>query len=515
MWSGFKSYEKYLFFLLIISAFLLVAFVHISYPEEFYYAVPEGIRVGSGMDFYPYPLHGDEWNHVAQAVYVMETGIFPSTNPYIKDYGSKVNLQSGFHFFLAQFFTLTGLDPVRHFWFLPALLAVISVLSLFALVLYLSRDFFSAFFSSLFFLGMANNTNIMGVWFLVPLSFSFFLVFLSLLAFQKKEKSFYLLLGLFFLTSLFTYPFAAILSFITITTLFIVENREKLLKSYKQVSYIAVMGAVGLAIALILFRGNISSLLHSLYFPYGWVTGFEHLYPLTSITGILPLIFSAAAILFMLAVKKLFENTKAFIVLAFLTGILVLSYTYLNFTIIIPYQRALIYLAISLAALGGIGLSYTITSLSHLVKKHFSSAQYFLQIIIITGIILTFFFSYNDYYEVEDERFKPLIFISEADYEALTWLEERHGTGNVVLANEITSFGVYPVSKNHVVGMPLSNLEGGDINAAREFFRADCATKEEIARSREIDFAYSHFPLDCEFLQETRAGETYIYLVVS
>ncbi|MEK7092637.1 MAG: hypothetical protein AAB907_03355, partial [Patescibacteria group bacterium] len=156
--------RKILIIVLIVFTFILVYKVHFNY--NYPYQDPHEINfiVEKDNNYYPYPLHGDEWTHLAQATYLMENKKIPELNPYLKDSGNKLNLESGFHSFLAQFFTLTNLDPILNYQYLPAIFTIIYILTLILLILFLTNNFYISFLSALFFLSIKNNVNLMGIW---------------------------------------------------------------------------------------------------------------------------------------------------------------------------------------------------------------------------------------------------------------------------------------------------------------------------------------------------------------
>ena len=120
--------------LLIIFTFFLVYKVHFNYNYPYQDPHEPNFIAEKENNHYSYILHGDEWTHAAQAIYLMENKKIPETNPYLKNQGYKLNLESGFHAFLAQFFTLTNLNPILYYQYLPALFAVLSVFAVILLI---------------------------------------------------------------------------------------------------------------------------------------------------------------------------------------------------------------------------------------------------------------------------------------------------------------------------------------------------------------------------------------------
>ncbi|MBN2567743.1 hypothetical protein JXB02_06700 [Candidatus Woesearchaeota archaeon] len=83
---------------------------------------------------FPYPINGDEWNHLALARSVRERRHLTTDNPQSLAADRFVDLEPGFHLSLASLFALTGLDGVLGYRFLPALLWIFNALAIVAFV---------------------------------------------------------------------------------------------------------------------------------------------------------------------------------------------------------------------------------------------------------------------------------------------------------------------------------------------------------------------------------------------
>src|SRR3989344_9519385 len=82
---------------------------------------------------YKYPLHADEYHHIAKALYFLETGNLNSIpNYYHQPYSP--NLEPGFTLFLSILFFLK-LNPILFYKFLSAIFATLAAFILFHLML--------------------------------------------------------------------------------------------------------------------------------------------------------------------------------------------------------------------------------------------------------------------------------------------------------------------------------------------------------------------------------------------
>ncbi|MDI6730332.1 MAG: hypothetical protein QMD06_02170 [Candidatus Altarchaeum sp.] len=128
---------------------------------------------------YDYPFHTDEWQHLARSVQIMDTQTIPDVDPYYNKYLiGEMDLEIGFHVFMAEFYILSNQDPVLFYKFFPAIFAVLGSLMLFLLVRKITKNFYAGILSVLFFTSLKSTIGILGVWFFVPLSMDFMFIFL-------------------------------------------------------------------------------------------------------------------------------------------------------------------------------------------------------------------------------------------------------------------------------------------------------------------------------------------------
>jgi len=140
---------------------------------------------------YPFPLHVDEWHHIALAEEIAKTGSFLQYYPYTGKPATH-DLEIGYHMLLAGIQALTGLG-IRMF-ILTGLFTIASILSVFTLARRWGEDI--ALLSALFVAIIPSTLAIGGPVFLIPVNLSLIFIPIGLkLAFDAKSAKHYL--GLF------------------------------------------------------------------------------------------------------------------------------------------------------------------------------------------------------------------------------------------------------------------------------------------------------------------------------
>ena len=432
---------------------------------------------------YPYPVHADEWAHLSQGIYIMEKGRLPAANPYTgKPYR---DIESGFHAFIAEFFTMTGLDPVLNYKFLPVIFIILIILSLIIALEALTKNFYIGLIASLFLLSVRNNINIMGLWFFLPMTLGIFILFIFYsLLFSRGPKS---MLILFYILSIFVYPLATMIITFTLLLEFIINKswrKHPLLYALYSLPFIA-----GFIFLMRLLDWRISSLKSFIIYNYGWTTGHEVQYSLYNLYPWFGILFAVAGLYFIW--KK---YNKSIISWSLFCILPIITYTFMKFSLFVPYQRGLLYFLIGLAPLSAIGLYHTFAYLGSILKK-----KYLIIPLIIILSCAMLFYAFNGYQIVQDGTYRPYLLINDNDYQALLWLGQNYNNLKLIAPWDVT-FAVYPVSKNRVMAVPASNLAAGDIDDAVQFYSdgTSCSYKKKILDSHNVSIIYSRTPVICQ-----------------
>jgi len=148
---------------------------------------------------YAYPVHLDEWLHLAYANAVIDTGTltFPEPVTGTKTSGPGSNLEMAYHLLLASLQQVSGIDWLVLFRFGPSLVFMLTVLAVYVLCRKEGYGLEAAFFTCL----IPTTIGLMGPAFMVPVALGLAFIPLSLfLVFRVKSWPAYLLI--FFISCL-------------------------------------------------------------------------------------------------------------------------------------------------------------------------------------------------------------------------------------------------------------------------------------------------------------------------
>ena len=511
-------FKSLLLFLAMILCFFLVYKVHVSYPYEF--IEPETATYVE-YEKYPFPLHNDEWAHLAIAISMIEEKK-TDFNPYLAV--KEQDRELGFHYVLAAWFMSPGINPVLFYQYLAPIFLAINALFLFFLVYTLTKNYWMGLFSMLFFASIKSNLNILGNWFFLPLTFSLFLIFLYLYFFVKaigKKKVGIVSLGaaiLFFLIGILIYPFAAVLMAL-LSIIYIITRVDFIKKNWK---YLVAFGVAALIIVVFVvklyfwtgtFGDTLARFLKELVFKQGW-TVLEYTYSLLRFYGIIPLILAVLGVVY-ISLKKEKKKNLLFIIWPAALLVNLILFAFFKFSLLFPYQRNFFYLLIGLAPLSAMGLYWLSELLVNVSKKYIFKKKIYSYIPAILLVIIVLFITFNTYYKIEPQKFSLHRVITQPEYEALLWLRGTYEPYNKVLAKPFFSTTVYPVSRNRVLGVMPSTLEGGPYARIYDFFNGGCDFKQKIVTEEGADFVISTGEIRCDFLGKVYSREgVNIYRVV-
>lgn len=145
---------------------------------------------------YPYPVHIDEWVHLANSEAILKAGSITFNDPFFGDaaMGLSSNLEAGFHLFWGIFHQISGVSWLTIFRYFPGIISAITVLSVYVLAQRRGFGWEAALFTSL----IPTTIGILGPSFLVPVAMGLLFVSLSLfIAFNFRSFWGYLVLFVF------------------------------------------------------------------------------------------------------------------------------------------------------------------------------------------------------------------------------------------------------------------------------------------------------------------------------
>ncbi len=145
---------------------------------------------------YPYPIHIDEWVHLAFSKGMVQAGSATIADPFfgqsIQGLGS--NLEAGFHLFWGIFHQISGISWLTIFRYFPGIIFVITVLSVYVLAQRQGFGWEAALFTCL----IPTTVGILGPAFLVPVALGLLFIPLALfLAFNFRSGWTYFVLFVF------------------------------------------------------------------------------------------------------------------------------------------------------------------------------------------------------------------------------------------------------------------------------------------------------------------------------
>ena len=145
---------------------------------------------------YAYPVHIDDWIHLANAEAIIRAGSTTYTEPFfgLAVRGLSSNLELGFQLFWGIFHQISGISWLTIFRYFPGIIFIITILSTYALAQRRGFGWEAALFTCL----IPTTIGILGPAFLVPVAMGMLFIPLSLLlAFYTKGIWSYVVLGIF------------------------------------------------------------------------------------------------------------------------------------------------------------------------------------------------------------------------------------------------------------------------------------------------------------------------------
>ena len=463
--------QKLILISFLVSVFLLIYSPHFSYK---------------------YPLHVDEYHHIAKAVNFIENKEL-NTIPNYQHQPYSPNLEPGFTIFLSLL-AFAKLDLILFYKFLPAIFAALAAFILFHLMHYITKNFYLSISSIIFFASLKSNINLHGLWFFTPLTFAISLIFLFFFLFFKtldKKSNKFLVLTILNLVLLLTiHPTSAVLVYI-ITFLYLLIKKD----FKKNILLLVILPPLIMFLLLILLKDAqhpiINLVLDWLILEEGW--GYiEIKYLLPTLYNLIP--FLLAMIGLYPAIKN--QKSRIFVIWFLLTIFFIFIFINYQFSLIFPYQRVLYYSLLSLVPLSALGLFFILSY----IKKYKAMVPVFL---ILIGV-----FTFYNYYDLPKQS-QLYHVLDDNDYNALMFLKQS--PPEMILAPLPQSAAVYPVSRHYVIGMTQANILGGEKEKVKEFYDGDCETKQNILKSYPIGYVLSKNKLECNFLKEVYDEGDYIY----
>jgi len=468
---------------------------------------------------YKFPIHVDEWQHLAQIVSVSEGKL--NWNPYFNE--PHLDLELGFHFIWAIFAVLLGSQNFIIFYaYLPAIFAVLSSIALFIFVKKITKNYCTAIFSVLFFALLKSSVNILGIDFFTPLTMSIPFMYLFMLFFiegveDNDRKKFLESVLLLAITFLIHPPSAAI--FIPAAIIYLLLNKKFIVSQKKILLMITALAIVAFSSLTVLLkisgRPVLATLAKYFIFPLGW-TGLEIKY-------FLPFLYTIpATILALIGIYTGLQKPKEnfIVIFAIVTTALTAIFHNYEFSILAPYQRVLYYALLSLVPLSAIGATAFLKYVNELLG-HFSISRNVTRIIIVLITIIIFVSVFASRYGlVDDRRTYSEMVVYQKDYDSLKWTGE-HYSNKTIMTPVFMSSAVYPISKNMVQALIPAQLGTFDrqeerIEDAIRFYNStNCTEMSSIVEKWKVDLIVSRKKIACpdtaRFIKNVYDQQDFVY----
>ena len=421
---------------------------------------------------YPYPILGDEYNHIALGKYILEERALPFQNPYLATSSPLQNFESGFHFFLAFLFLLIPGDPVLFYKYFVIAFFALNASLLFCLVRLWFKNYWAALLSVFFFGTIKSEAGMLAHQYFLPLSLGVTLlllafIFLHLWEARREKKLLIFLIGtlvtlaLSYPPALFLFLGGAIMYGLSMT-----HSLHELFGASKKAFFWWLLGSTAALSTAFIVVLNFFDLLDQVVFPFGWNVQQTHYSPIFFF-GIVPSAFALAG-LYSTAVSKRGAGRIALFWFLFAFSLLTLFYL-LTFNVLIPAPRLFFFYLVVVSILSGAGAAFIWRLGRQLLPKRRACSALF-----GAAFVATLFFHYSAVFS------KPLPFhkiLTPETYGALTFLKNEYPERGVVIADSFTSHAVYPVSGKYVVNLINANIGGGSTEGARIFLEKDCRGK--------------------------------------
>ncbi len=352
---------------------------------------------------YLYPVHIDEWVHLAFSQELMRAG---STAALIEPFagGNELALvqtfEVGFHILLGVFQRLSGIPWMDIFRYFPSIVFMITVLSAYILG---RREGFG-WEAALFVCLIPTTVGIMGPAFLVPVALGLLFIPLSLfLAFNIKTRWSYLVLFIFACFLLLLHAVTAV-GLVIILVPFILLNLKG---NFKHSLGVTLALAIPFLVPFLWMFDMLLPILEPMLSPTSLPT--HIVFPsIIQTYGLLPIIFSLLGV-FLLAIRGGSRDYSLALGLLAMLLVLVAFFTF-HYGASILYQRGLTYMMLMMSIVAGAGLMG--------LKKLKPAALGYTLCLVLIGIILAITIPARQdiyYYHMIDER----------DYETFVWVRNN------------------------------------------------------------------------------------------
>ena len=358
---------------------------------------------------YPYAIHVDEWVDIVRSNMLIDAGsvTFPGV----------FSLEVGFHLFWGVFQAISGISWMDIFMYLPGIIFIITVLSVYILARREGFGWEAAFFTCL----IPTTVGVLGPAFLVPVAMGLLFTPLYLfLAFNFRTIWSYLLIFIFTAFLLSIHAPSAISPIIVLIPYILLNLKG----NFKHSLGIGLALILPFLAAIVIFPWIFSLLLPTasgLFTPQS-TTEYVQLPRVIQDYGYLPIIFCLLGT-FALAIRGGKKNYGLVLGLLALLLMLVTFFTF-HYGVSIMYERGLMYMMLMVSIVAGAGLA-AVKNLK--LPEEFTARLKVLSIMRNIGYIFCLaLIGLTLYVAIPARQNTPYyLMIDEEDYQAFVWIRDN------------------------------------------------------------------------------------------
>lgn len=501
---------------LVILGFLIVFFnfysVHFFYNG--YIATINHDQKQVDQSVYQYPYFSDEWIGVAWINYTIDNNELPIKNPLIDKHDSYFpNIFIGFFSLISEIFLILNVNPLTAYIFVSLAFNLILCFLFFLLLRVHRVNSFIALLATLFIPYITNGSNLPGTWYFIPFSMGLITILLNFIFLELKKPKIAFLIGVF---SLFLYP--PFLVFV-IPAFLIYFFSHHSLKDYisKKTIGITISSLLLIVFLIIYSQPENAKTLWQILFNSFWRLNLDGGIPTFYPWLILPLVIFPFTIF---GFVKLIKEKKYYI---FITTLISFSlwgfYMISQYYIFIDYARVVIFSALLLLFLFGLGLEYLLNKFIEKSNLKISKTfiVFFKIIIIFCFFILSLFYtSSNNWEKLKLKSYQTSDFYLSPNPPANFYLHQD----DISLFSGITkSRFLAPPWKALVVGVATNNyplhskasIITNNYLDYYSFIDSPCEDKKKLAKKHKIVYVYSNYFV-CDGFTEVGNSNEGLYL---
>jgi hypothetical protein len=452
---------------------------------------------------YPYPVHIDEWIHLAHSnVIVEEASAIGMNNPFTGGAaGSSQSLEAGFDLLWAIVQQVTGISWLVLFRYFPAVIFMITVLSVYILG---RREGFG-WEAALCTCFVLTTVRFLGPGFMVPVALGLLFIPLSLfLVFNFRGWRSYILLFIFASLLVSAHAYTAFALIIILAPFIILNLKKDFRHSLGIILALVVPFLIPVLLGWFLWGRNILLSKLGAFFTAQPSLGGElpYILQVPYIYGYLPTFLFIVGIFMMARRGKLKDYSLIIAPVLFL--LLIGLFVYFQRGIPVLYDRSYLYIMLIMGVVGGYGL-WKIRSirLPEKLKPAFLSRNLgaFLCLILL---IPTLFFSLRTHLDTQYYHT-----IQEYDYEAFVWIEENIGDEyDKAILDPWQATAFTAITGKKVYSHITARLSQTDLRAYK-FFERHC-DDTAFLRKNNVSIVYTRLTCDNPDLVQVRED---IYLL--